>query len=300
MSAATVGGFAALVLAGMMGMDLLAQALHDVRPVETDPGRAEAIHHQYTEELMMRLEQQAHRDPSAATAMREVGSGRIFGIRNLVSRAGADFAAVRVSRPCPTVLLTGEIYVRSEAFANDFVAQKLEAQGIRVRLTPASEWLDYVRHLVDLRSRAGALRVTSLLQKRLQRQLHDAMARHLQWPPLLRAGQTIAFAGNYVDRALQGEAILTVGGAIAEWRHGQLDGVVNVGPLECMPSKIAESQFIRIAEDEGLLSTTLSLDGDPLERGALDNFVFEVKSHFEERDPQRAGHIRGRHHAMTT
>jgi hypothetical protein len=86
-----------------------------------------------------------------------------------------------------------------------------------------------------------------------------------------------------VNGALRGEAVLTVGGAVAEWRHGHIDGVASVGPLECMPNKISEAQFARAAEEEGLISTTLSLNGDPLESETLDNFVFEVRSHFEKR-----------------
>jgi hypothetical protein len=137
--------------------------------------------------------------------------------------------------------------------------------------------------LADLRSRAGSMRVQSVVQRRLHRLLHRAMARPLGWSPLLHAAETVKLASKYVHNTLQGEAVLTVGGAIAEWRHGDIDGVISVGPLECMPNKISEAQFARVAEDEGLISTTLSLNGDPLESEALDNFVFEVRSHFEKR-----------------
>jgi hypothetical protein len=47
-----------------------------------------------------------------------------------------------------------------------------------------------------------------------------------------------------------------------------------------MPTKIAEAQFHHIAEREGLPSLTLSLNGDPVNTAALDNFAFEVHSRF--------------------
>ncbi|HCF58344.1 MAG TPA: hypothetical protein DFS52_10175, partial [Myxococcales bacterium] len=47
----------------------------------------------------------------------------------------------------------------------------------------------------------------------------------------------------------------------------------------------SESQFFHVAENEGLPSLTLSLNGDPLGPEALDNFAFEVHSRF--RDKQR-------------
>jgi hypothetical protein len=59
--------------------------------------------------------------------------------------------------------------------------------------------------------------------------------------------------------------VLTVGTALHEWQHGRIDAVVNVGPLECMPSKIAEAQLFLAAEREGLLSLSLPLNGDPID-----------------------------------
>jgi hypothetical protein len=47
-----------------------------------------------------------------------------------------------------------------------------------------------------------------------------------------------------------------------------------------MPNKIAEAQFCHVAEVEGLLSLTLSLNGDPVDPETLDNFAFEVHQRF--------------------
>jgi len=59
--------------------------------------------------------------------------------------------------------------------------------------------------------------------------------------------------------------------------------VVSVGPLECMPNKISENQFFHIAENEGLHSLTLYLNGDPVDPEVLDNFAYEVRSQYERR-----------------
>jgi hypothetical protein len=93
------------------------------------------------------------------------------------------------------------------------------------------------------------------------------------------SGQLSA-AEPYVSAALTGEAVLTVGAPLHEWRHRQIDALVNVGPLECMPTKIAEAQLHHVAEREGLLSLTLPFNGDPISAAALDNFAFEVKARF--------------------
>ena len=50
-----------------------------------------------------------------------------------------------------------------------------------------------------------------------------------------------------------------------------------------MPNKIAEAQFFHVAEQEGLLSLTLSLNGEPVAPDVLDNFAFEVHERFRRR-----------------
>jgi predicted nucleotide-binding protein (sugar kinase/HSP70/actin superfamily) len=86
-------------------------------------------------------------------------------------------------------------------------------------------------------------------------------------------------------RALGGEAVLTLGGPIHEWRHGLIDGVVSVGPLECMPSKIAEAQFFHVAEEEGLPSLSVPVNGDPVDPEVIEGFAFEIRSRFEKGTP---------------
>jgi hypothetical protein len=98
--------------------------------------------------------------------------------------------------------------------------------------------------------------------------------------------EALRAASPYVRRKLEVETILTLGGPIHEWREGRIDGVVSVGPLECMPNKIAESQYFHVAEREGLLSLTLSLNGDPVDPEVLDTFAYEV--HARHRARKRA------------
>jgi len=74
--------------------------------------------------------------------------------------------------------------------------------------------------------------------------------------------------------------VLTVGGPVHEWREGLIDGVVSVGPLECMPAKVAEAQFFHVAESTGLPSLSIPVNGDPVDPEMLDGFAFEVLSRF--------------------
>jgi hypothetical protein len=69
------------------------------------------------------------------------------------------------------------------------------------------------------------------------------------------------------------------------WRRREVDGVLSVGPLECMPNKLAESQLVHVGEREQLLSLTLSLNGDPVDPESLDAFALEVHARHRARRP---------------
>ncbi len=278
-------GFKAVIFAGVCAAGVLEQALHDVRPVETRDGAAAALHRRWSEALRERIEAAAAGDLSASKVLLEVASGRVYGLPALLREAARELAAVKSQREVPNVLVVGEIYVRSDPFANDFVAEALERRGIRAVLEPASEFVQYADH-VSYRNgskRGAGDRVESLIRSRVLRLLHDAAAELLGWPAHADVPTALAAAAPYLREELEVESVLTVGVPVHAWRQGAIDAVLSVGPLECMPNKIAEAQFHHVSEREGLLSLTLSLNGDPVDPEVLDGFAFEVHQRFRKR-----------------
>lgn len=283
-------GFSALVFTGFMASDLLLEALYHVRPVERRKGAADEIYQRYQGELVQLLENEGRGDLSPGAALLQVASRRLFGCVDLLRRAGAEFAAIKRAKSIPTVLLVGEIYVRCDPFANDFVVEKLEQRGIRVRFAAFNEWLEYTDFLaIQDKQRTGFLsHLSSLVQTRIQHSMYEIMRQELQWPRQTLVRDSLSAAAPYIRQELQGEAVLTVGGPLHEYRRGDIDGVVSVGPLECMPNKIAEAQFFHVSEKEGLPSLTLALNGDPIDPEVIDNFAFEIHSKFRQRSDQPA------------
>jgi predicted nucleotide-binding protein (sugar kinase/HSP70/actin superfamily) len=279
------GGLAALVFSTMMASDLLQGALHDVRPVENRPGAAQEIYDRRCAQLLHRVEAAASGDLSLPAAVWQIATGRLFGLTRLLAEAAREFAAVRSDQLRPTVLVVGEVYARCEAFANNFIIDKLEARGLKARLAPLSEWIEYTS-LINLR-KADEIRwgdrLSGFLQQRIQDVACKAVARPLQWTGRSTVAQALEAVEPYLRDDLHGEAVLTVGGPLEEWRNGKIDAVVSVGPLECMPNKIAEAQLFHVAEQEGLLALTLSLNGEPVDEEVLDNFAFEVLARFGRR-----------------
>jgi hypothetical protein len=160
---------------------------------------------------------------------------------------------------------------------------------VRVRLAPVNEWIEYADRHWDRREGRPALsvRFRSAVLARIQHTAYTTMAGTLGWPPHAPVRELLAASKPYLRQDLEGEAVLTVGSPIHEWRAGHIDAVLSVGPLECMPNKIAEAQFFHVAEQEGLLTLTLSLNGEPVDPEVLDNFAFEVQTRFRATRPAK-------------
>ena len=280
------GGAELLMFSGCVAADHLLQARLDVRPFETLAGGAEGAWQRWQRQLIALLAHAAAEQGDSLAALWQVLSGDLFGIPRLLDRAGRQFAALRGPGRRPVVELTGEIYVRGVEFSNDDLARKLEARGLSVRLAPASEWLAYCSYLSRQANSSGRLasRFGEWVQRRIEWLIQETLGSRLGWPAAPATGEILAAAEPYVNPLLLGEAPLTVGGAVRAWRHSQIDAVINVGPLECMPSKIAEAQFHHVARREGLLALSLSFDGSPVNDSVLDNFAYEVRARFERRE----------------
>ncbi len=282
-------GLLPLCVTGWIATDVLLQGLYDVRPVECRPGAAEAVYRRYAAAVVERIRAEAARAPGVRDVLLQAATGRLFGCRAILRRAARDYAAVRGARRVPTVAVVGEIYVRCDPFANDFVIDKLERRGIRARLAPFNEWLEYAEwcHAQSGRKRGVGAWLSGAVLRRNQALLYRTFGRHLHWHGRTTVRATLAAADPYLRTALHGEAVLTLGGAIHEWRRGAIDGVVNVGPLECMPSKLADTQFFHVGEREGLPSLTIPCNGDHIDPQTLDNFAFEVHRRFRRRSEHR-------------
>jgi hypothetical protein len=267
-----------------------------VRPLERAKGEANATYRRFFRELITLLEAAGAGDLRLGPGLWQVASGKMFGVAELLGRAGVEFAAMRGPGDLPVVEMTGEIYVRAVSFSNDSLIEKLEARGLQVHLAPQTEWLSYCGYCRRKRENRNRLTdsFSDFLQHRIERVSFGAIATALGWAPPAEVPEVLETAAPYVSSALEGEAVLTIGASLAAWRRRQIDAVVNVGPLECMPTKIAEAQFHHAAEREGLLSLTLAFNGDPVSTAALDNFAFEVKARFHQKRQSHPGNIEPR------
>jgi activator of 2-hydroxyglutaryl-CoA dehydratase/predicted nucleotide-binding protein (sugar kinase/HSP70/actin superfamily) len=268
---------------GFVAYDMLEAMLYDVRPVERRKGAANAIYKQYKEEIVACMER--HTKGTAMNATIEV-MGRMWGLRELLTRAAKEMAAIKNRvRDVPSVAVVGEIYVRLDPFANDFIIEKLEERGIRARFAPFVEWLEYTQWLAEQRvldkrmrhdDNALSIGLTGVVQRASMDVLYDVCAKALDWGARTTIPATLDAAHPYLDSELTGEACLTLGGPIHEFRQKLVQGVVVVGPHECMPCRIAEAQYGKVAEDMNIPYLAMALNGDPLDTEELDRFAYDI------------------------
>ena len=280
-------GFTTLFLAGIVANDLLKEALLLVRPTETRRESANRIYNRRRGELCRLIAGQEKLIQSTTRALTEVLTGKLFGIPQLLRAAARDFAMVHGSGSRPTVLLVGEIYVRNDSFANDDIIRRLESRGMRVQFAPVSGWFQYVDFCNGQTSAVTPIdRAIDFLKGRISKICRQAVAHSLPISEQAPISELVNTASDYLVGDVGGEAVLTLGHPLHEWRKGSIDAVVNVGPLECMPTRVCESQFFHISQREGMPTLTLSFNGDPLPDDALDNFAFEIHHRFRQKKDQ--------------
>jgi len=148
----------------------------------------------------------------------------------------------------PTIALIGEIYVRRDGFSRQRLVEKISKKGYWVRVAPVAEWIHYCDYIVQNRLVAKS-RLADRIKNRLTCMVKNPFEGTIQSifancgfyrivnndvPHLVDA------AKDLLSPRLTGETILTVGAAMAELVES-VEGVLNLGPFGCMPSRISEA-----------------------------------------------------------
>ena len=246
----------------MVCSDLLLKAVLKVRPDECVAGDTNTV-------LAAEL-----------TRLERAMAGR-RDMRAAFAQAAARFAAIpRRHEPRPLVGIVGEIYLRLNPFGNEDVIGAIERFGGEAWLTPMSEWAYYTAdclHRESVAQRRGVwTRWTNAIDTHYQRILENrliASAGPLLSDRLEPSIETILEYGRrYVPVEFLGEAILTVGRAVAFAKAGA-SLVVNCAPFGCMPGTISTALSRRMSEDLGIPMVSLFYDGQGTQNRRLEVFL---------------------------
>jgi predicted nucleotide-binding protein (sugar kinase/HSP70/actin superfamily) len=256
----------------VVGVGLLEKVVLRVRPFAKNRDEAQAV---YQEALEGWVELIAARADEAELC-------------RFMESAAERFDSVEVDRKIakPHIGIVGEIFVRSHAFANRAVVDRLERLGAVCDLASFTEWIYYTN---CMRSKKSLRRMdlwewlSNTLQDRFQHKVEKTLAEPLE----ARFGRlaeepvekTLDAAAAYLHDSFEGEAILSVGKMI-EYHHQGIGGIVNVMPFGCMPSTIVGTQTMRVsAQCDDMPILNLSFDGqdDPALTTRLEAFVEQVR-----------------------
>ncbi|MEE8335536.1 MAG: acyl-CoA dehydratase activase [Candidatus Neomarinimicrobiota bacterium] len=149
----------------------------------------------------------------------------------------------------PHVLIVGEIYVRKEGISRRWLPEHLAKTGLVPHVAPIHEWLNYIDWLIqhDLLTNKTNLskrlktRLKHSIMVRTERKIKTIMAKS-EWyiPRFIDINRVIKSAEKYISPNLSGEAILTLGGPMAEVGD-EFCGAIAIGPFGCMPNRLSES-----------------------------------------------------------
>jgi predicted nucleotide-binding protein (sugar kinase/HSP70/actin superfamily) len=264
---------------GVVAIDLLEKNLLETRPYERYAGETDKVYRHFLQKTYETLRDR----------------GDLVGV---LRKACRTFKTVSLNgcREKPVVGVVGEIYVRSNRFANEDAVREIEALGGEVWMPPINEWFHYVNYCTKkraLNSRRYRYYATVLLKEFFQHRdehrqvkIFQGSLKNLKEPRITRA---IDMACGYLKSSFEGEAILSLGKSIDFINKGA-SGLVNIMPFTCMPGTVVNSLIGRFREDHDHIPfLNLAYDGQEQThtRTRLEAFMYQVRQFQNRRQPKR-------------
>jgi len=153
----------------------------------------------------------------------------------------------------PTILLTGEIFVRHDDLSRQFLVEKLAERGFATKVSSVMEWVYYTdwcfkkglsAEIPNINERVSLL-LRSTWMRRYEKTFKKIMERsNLFQNRLDDVDHLISNISQLINPELTGEAVLTIGAAITEIPNHYC-GVIAIGPFGCMPNRLSEAILSR-------------------------------------------------------
>jgi predicted CoA-substrate-specific enzyme activase len=259
-------------------LDSMQKMLLERRPYEVNKGDTDAVYKECLDSLVKNVGQD---------------SGELEKFSKRVSKM---FASVKIDKNTlkPRIGIVGEIFVRSNQFANDFLVRNLETLGAQCAVPPLEEWMDYTDHQRKRRNRLhleggwkdwAKQQLTETVQERVADPLRKQFDGSIEFFGREQSTQGVLDLGHhYLTPAVEGEAILSMGRVVEYAEHG-FDGVVNVIPFGCMPGTIVSLLLHQFRLDYGLPVLNVVVEGtkDPTQNLRFEAFIHQCREHSENR-----------------
>ncbi|MDM7202922.1 MAG: acyl-CoA dehydratase activase-related protein [Thermodesulfobacteriaceae bacterium] len=273
--------FTRIAWRGVVAVDILDKLLRKVRPYATDKKLVDKIYEEVLSKIERTIEER----------------GDLFEV--ILEAKERFFRIPQREEQLPLVGIVGEIYVRSNRFANDNLYRALEDMGLEVLVPPIGEWIYFINFISKKWAKKSGMIGASLkfiIENRIQREdervflnlVKDLLGDRGEEPTIEDLER---FAIPFVHPDYEGgEVMLSVGKAVEYLKKG-VSGIVNVIPFACMPGNVQAAILKRIREREGerLPLLTVPCDGQKSMgvKMRLEAFVEQVKEHFESKKNEK-------------
>lgn len=275
--------FKKLAWKGILLVDYLQRLLRETRPYELNKGQSDAVYKHYLE---MGTEWTRNRKD----------------LLRVAQKARDAFHNIPVDRGVrkPLIGIIGEVYVRSCAYSNSFVVDRIEKLGGEAILPPFEEWINYIgycRREDCLRERRWGAYLKELITDLIQR--WQAFKRARPFKGHIRhfyrespSWDVIQKGKKYLHPSFRGEAILSMGRAVEYAEHG-MHGIINMVPFHCMPGTVVNALLERLQKDhDGIPIIKMAFDGqeETNEQTRLEAFMHQAHQRMESKSGTNGGH----------
>ncbi|MBN1656571.1 MAG: hypothetical protein JXA30_22560 [Deltaproteobacteria bacterium] len=271
----------------VVAWDLLHQLLAYYRPSERKPGETDEIYNRYCDALEALCDRRLM--PGAAVFGSRVS--RVFEVAHMLEQASREFAqaggdARDYDPRLPTVLLSGDVYTRTDRFANDNLLKRLNQRGLRVLVEPVYELVEYLienrsAEILGLPTDLAHNRVIRLGMREVRRGLYRRVKALHPWLPMPEVEQVLKAGRPILECYPVTEAPLTIGAVMHALDQGICDGIVVAYPWGCSPALVSESLLRHHVSIPFLFWYA---DGSSIDDRKLNGFVYQVQ-----RNVKRAG-----------
>jgi len=255
-------------------LDSMQKMVLERRPYEINKGETDAVYQEWLDNLIK-------------TVGKDSDAMKLFSHQ---IKDALESVKIDRSTPKPRIGIVGEIFVRSNQFANDSLIPKLEALGGQCGVPPLEEWLDYIDHQRKRRNRLhleggwrdwARQKLTEIVQENVAEPIRkqfdgsiELFTRELPTQKILDRGK------KYLTPAVEGEAILSMGRVVEYAEHG-FNGIVNIIPFGCMPGTIVSLLLHQFRQDHGLPVLNVVVEGtkDPSQDIRFEAFVQQCREH---------------------
>ncbi|HHT9134191.1 MAG TPA: acyl-CoA dehydratase activase [Candidatus Avalokitesvara rifleensis] len=275
--------FKKLAWKGILLVDYLQRLLRETRPYELNKGQSDAVYKHYLE---MGTEWTRNRKD----------------LLRVAQKARDAFHNIPVDRGVrkPLIGIIGEVYVRSCAYSNSFVVDRIEKLGGEAILPPFEEWINYIgycRREDCLREQRWGAYLKELITDLIQR--WQAFKRARPFKGHIRhfyrespSWDVIQKGKKYLHPSFRGEAILSMGRAVEYAEHG-VHGIMNMVPFHCMPGTVVNALLERLQKDhDGIPIIKMAFDGqeETNEQTRLEAFMHQAHQRMESKSGTNGGH----------